>query len=552
MRRSKKILKFVLLAVLVLSSLCVPAFALDESEVEAAVAASSKEAVTGNVLIWFLCAVAFLKVSQKIDSFMASLGVNVGRTGGSMLADAMVTFRAVTMATGGAGRILGGGRRGSGASASGGSSSGNSSSAGPAGFFKGGLIGMAGRHITNSAVKTATTQTSAVHTAQKQGAAAVHTASERMSASEAHTDSTIHSGGIAHTDAISHTDSTARSDSAIQQEGIILTGNDTPPTAPIQTGGGAPPAGNTAPVGSAPVDSGIPSGSPPQENGIILTGTDIPPVTSTPTDTVAPADDIPAPDVGIPPTPAVSQEETILAGGEVQSSSVIQTEGQTDSVLRQDGVIQTGGEQVVHSSSEKAHSETVRQGGGSDSISESHTVNHTRSVENVHRSSHSMFPIRMPTLGGKIFSNSLQSGGQFANDVIGMVARGDMRSTGSITGDLAAQSLQSYMGHTALGASAAEKVSYSQVEIGGGRITGRETTPEHPQGIEFAMYHVDQYSRPEGDYQKVFSADGAAWYKQHAVDTVVKTPFKAPDGEIDYQKEIVKRLPTPPKRKDRM
>ena len=202
MRRSKKILKFVLLAVLVLSALCVPALALDESEVEAAVAASSKEAVTGNVLIWFLCAVAFLKVSQKIDSFMASLGVNVGRTGGSMLADAMVTFRAVTMATGGAGRILGGGRRGSGASASGGASGGSSSSAGLAGFFKGGLIGMAGRHITNSAVKTATTQTSAVHTAQKQGAAAVYTASERMSASEAHTDSTVHSGGIVHTDIV--------------------------------------------------------------------------------------------------------------------------------------------------------------------------------------------------------------------------------------------------------------------------------------------------------------------------------------------------------------
>ncbi len=504
MSRFKRIMKLAVLAVLILSALCVPALALDESEVEAAVAASSKEAVTGNVLIWFLCAVAFLKVSQKIDSFMASLGVNVGRTGGSMLADAMVTFRAVTMATGGAGRILGGGRRGSGASASGGASGGSSSSAGLAGFFKGGLIGMAGRHITNSAVKTATTQTSAVHTAQKQGAAAVYTASERMSASEAHTDSTVHSGGIVHTDAVSHTDSTARSDSAIQQEGIILT------------------------------------------------GTDIPPMTSVPTDTVAPADNIPAPDIGIPPTPAVPQEETVLAGGEVQSSSVIQTEGQTDSVLRQDGVIQTGGEQVVHSSSEKAHSETDRQGGGGDSISESHTVNHTRSVENVHRSTHNMFPVRMPTLGGAVFSHSLQSGGQFANDVIGMVARGDMRSTGSITGDLAAQSLQSYMGHTALGASAAEKVSFSQVEIGGGRITGREVTPEHPQGIEFAMYHVDQYSRPEGDYQKVFSADGAAWYKQHAVDTVVKTPFKAPDGEIDYQKEIVKRLPTPPKRKDRM
>ena len=47
MRRSKKLLKFILLAALILSVLCVPAFALDESEVEAAVAASSKEAVTG-------------------------------------------------------------------------------------------------------------------------------------------------------------------------------------------------------------------------------------------------------------------------------------------------------------------------------------------------------------------------------------------------------------------------------------------------------------------------------------------------------------------------
>lgn len=66
------------------------------------------------------------------------------------------------------------------------------------------------------------------------------------------------------------------------------------------------------------------------------------------------------------------------------------------------------------------------------------------------------------------------------------------------------------------------------------------------------MYHIDQYAKPEGDYQKVFSADGTQWYKQHAVDTVAKTPYKAPDGEIAYHQEIVKRLPTPPKRKGRM
>ena len=514
--KKEKIIGFLSLAALMAIILCVPAFALEESEVEAAVVASSKEAVTGNVLIWFLCAVAFLKVSQKIDSFMATLGVNVGRTGGSMLAEAMIAMRAVTMVVGG-GHRAGAGRSGSAA----GGSAGKSGSSGLTGFFKGGLVGMAGRHITNSAVKTATSQTSAVHTAQKQAGAAVHTASEAQSATEARTESTVHSGGI-HTDSISRTDSTA------QRDGVIITGSNTPPTAP-------PTTDSSALAGS------IPTGAVPQQDGIIVTGNNAPAMAPAQTDST------PAPDTGAAP-----QEEPILAGGEVQSSSVIQTEGQTDSVLRQDGVIQTGGEQIVHSSSEKAHSETVRQGGGGDSISESHTVNHTRSVENVHRSTHSMFPVRMPTLGGKIFSNSLQSGGQFANDVIGMVARGDMRSTGSITGDLAAQSLQSYMGHTAIGPGDTEKVSYSQVEIGGGRITGREVTPEHPQGIEFAMYHTGQYSRPEGDYQKLFSADGAAWYKQQAVDTVVKTPFKAPDGEIGYQKEIVKRLPTPPKRKDRI
>ena len=55
MKKSKQILTVLFLAVLVISTLCVPAFALDESEVEAAVAASGKEAVTGNVLIWFRC-----------------------------------------------------------------------------------------------------------------------------------------------------------------------------------------------------------------------------------------------------------------------------------------------------------------------------------------------------------------------------------------------------------------------------------------------------------------------------------------------------------------
>ena len=64
-------------------------FAITEAEIEAQIDAAGRESVTGSVLIWFLCAIGFLKVSQKIDSFIASLGVNVGHTGGFMLSGVM-------------------------------------------------------------------------------------------------------------------------------------------------------------------------------------------------------------------------------------------------------------------------------------------------------------------------------------------------------------------------------------------------------------------------------------------------------------------------------
>ena len=76
--------------------LCQPALPLiSESDVQAQVDAVGKEAVSGNVFIWFLCAIGFLKVGQKIDSFLSSLGVNVGHTGGSMLAEAMIAARGI-------------------------------------------------------------------------------------------------------------------------------------------------------------------------------------------------------------------------------------------------------------------------------------------------------------------------------------------------------------------------------------------------------------------------------------------------------------------------
>lgn len=111
----KKILIIALTLLMVFSLFSISVLAVTEGEVQSQVAVQGKEKVTGNIFVWFLCAIAFLKVSQKIDSFMSSLGINVGHTGGSMLGELMIAFRGIQAASGGAfghsrggsGRIIG-------------------------------------------------------------------------------------------------------------------------------------------------------------------------------------------------------------------------------------------------------------------------------------------------------------------------------------------------------------------------------------------------------------------------------------------------------------
>ena len=148
MKRLKKIL-FLALMVTALSCLfCQPAFAISEEEVQAQVDAVGKEAVSGNVLIWFMCAIGFLKVSQKIDSFMASLGVNVGHTGGSMLAEAMIAARGFSGFKSFASNHFAGGRssHSSHVNASGGGKGGAGFGAG---FASGGLAGGIKKKVNN-------------------------------------------------------------------------------------------------------------------------------------------------------------------------------------------------------------------------------------------------------------------------------------------------------------------------------------------------------------------------------------------------------------------
>ena len=67
----KNKLKFItVLSLLFLIVFSLSVSAITESDVETAVKSSSKENVSGNVFVWFLCAIAFMKVSQKIDSFI--------------------------------------------------------------------------------------------------------------------------------------------------------------------------------------------------------------------------------------------------------------------------------------------------------------------------------------------------------------------------------------------------------------------------------------------------------------------------------------------------
>ena len=154
MKRYKKILTMAFLTVLILCLSCQTAFAFSESDAQAQVDAAGREAVSGNVLVWFLCAIAFLKVSQKIDSFMSSMGVNVGHTGGSMIAEAMIAARGVGAVRNFSRQHFSGGH-----SSSSHVNTGSGSPGSPGGFMAGGLAGVVSRQVTNSAIRTATAHT---------------------------------------------------------------------------------------------------------------------------------------------------------------------------------------------------------------------------------------------------------------------------------------------------------------------------------------------------------------------------------------------------------
>lgn len=543
------LLIFVLVAVMSTS-----AFAISESDVEAAVSASGKEAVSGNVLVWFLCAIAFLKVSQKIDSFLSSLGLNVGHTGGSMLSEAMIAMRAINTATSAVGSALGSRSRHGSAPASGKSGGG---SAAAAGFFSGGLVGMASRKIASDAVRAATTEKNIVQPQQAESTVSrTHASSDTRSGS--HSASEQQRQNTSQLDQNQQTVS-SRAVNSEQREKSQQALHES------QHSMDASQLHQDTQTAQAQQFHAALHTEDQQASHLTFHSESSEFVGS-----VVQSDEFEA-----------SSEEARTEQSQVMQSALQQeqigvTQHEQAQHTQQDTRAATFGQVESQSWQHSAQSDkqffSVRNGLSKTTIAERTVQAQERPGRFLHSRTPSAAstsapaneapagrsapipsaPTQFHSFGGTLFAKSLYQGGAFANDVIGTVAKGDYRTTGSITGETATRSLMSYMGFTALGEHATNIPHYQDVEIGGGRITGREFTPEHPDGIDFCMYHADQYAQPKGDYSKVYSADDAAWYKQYAADTVERKPYQAEDGKIAYHEKIVQKLPNPPQRKDRM
>ena len=543
-----------LLILVLVAVMSTSVFAISESDVESAVSASGKEAISGNVLVWFLCAIAFLKVSQKIDSFLSSLGLNVGHTGGSMLSEAMIAMRAINTATSAVGSALGSRSRHGSAPASGKPGGG---SAAAAGFFSGGLVGMASRKIASDAVRTATAEKNIVQPQQAEATVSrthassdTHSGSQSASEQQRQNTSQLDQNQQTVSSRAVNSEQCEKSQQALHESQHSMDANqlhqDTQSAQEQQFHAALHTEDQQASHLAFQSEQGEFVGS------------------------VVQSDEFDA-----------SSEEARTEQSQVMQSALQQeqigvTQREQAQHTQQDARAATFGQVESQSQQHTAQSNkqffSVRNGLSKTTIAERTVQAQERPGRFLHSRTMSAAPASTPasevsaarpapipsaptqfhSFGGTLFAKSLYQGGAFANDVIGTVAKGDYRTTGSITGETATRSLMSYMGLTALGEHATNIPHYQDVEIGGGRITGREFTPEHPGGIDFCMYHADQYAQPKGDYSKVYSADDAAWYKQYAEDTVERKPYQAEDGKIAYHEKIVQKLPNPPQRKDRM
>ena len=96
--KRKNFIILLLIIIIIATLFTLRTYALTENEIKAQAAASGKEEVAGNVFIWFLCAIAFLKIAKKIESLLGSIGLNVTSSGNSsMLGELMIAMKGMSL-----------------------------------------------------------------------------------------------------------------------------------------------------------------------------------------------------------------------------------------------------------------------------------------------------------------------------------------------------------------------------------------------------------------------------------------------------------------------
>ena len=442
-----------LLILVLIAVMSTSAFAISESDVESAVSASGKEAVSGNVLVWFLCAIAFLKVSQKIDSFLSSLGLNVGHTGGSMLSEAMIAMRAINTATSAVGSALGSRSRHGSAPTSGKSAAG---SAAAAGFFSGGLVGMASRKIASDAVRTATAEKYIVQPQQAEA-----------TVSRTHASSDTHSGSQ------SASEQQRQNTSQLDQNQQTLSSRAVNSEQRENSQQALHESQHS--MDASQIHQDTQTAQEQQFHAALHTEDQQASHLTFHSESSEFAGSVVQSDEFDASSEEARMEQSQVMQSALQQEQIGVTQREQAQYTQQDTQTATFGQVESQSRQHTAQSDkqffSVRNGLSKTTIAERTVQAQERPGRFLHSRTMSAAPASAPvseapaarpapipsaptqfrSFGGTLFAKSLYQGGAFANDVISTVAKGDYRTTGSITGETATRSLMSYMGLTALG-----------------------------------------------------------------------------------------------------
>jgi len=536
---------------LISALLTTSAFALDESEVQSAIAASSSEQVSGNVFIWFLCAVAFLKISQKIDSFMTSLGINVGRTGGSMLGELLIAGRALGLAAKTSGSAVGNiFNRGSTV---------KNAASPPAGQAftgtGGGMIGSISRAAGNAAAASATGTAKGVRNSI--GGAMFDSSLKHDGQFSKNVIGAVATGSISAVGSITGPRAAQALTSYLGYESQN-SGDSIENVVSVE--GGDPVASERGQAS----DAGIPvTGQTPPGRGtsVPMSGTGAPTSTQSPTQA---SESVPVPG-GAP----VSTSDAGSVADEPPSEFPGVSNSAPEDIITPDGgaAAAAGGAAIPYPGSPASDvSVSPRQQTGSP------MTGTTGGMSVPGQPTVTPMPVASETSEAADeppteFPGVPYSGSTPPEDTVTL--SGGSAGTYDVPSSQAEQTAQDQQptvsrARTASGGQAASSIegqsgsipqappTFRNVEIGGGRITGYETPAGGGEERQFAMYNASQYMEPSGPHETVKTTDGESWYKQYAQPTVQKTPKEVSPGKIRYDEKIVQTMPQIPKRKDRV